>query len=582
LKTAPFPAEFVRAVGYLRASTGHQDQSCPAQRSELERYAAAHGFVIVAWYVDDGVSGSRDDREEFRRLIADAERGNKFTSILVWDQDRFSRFDALEANHYWFILRRAGVFIESIRQGKLDFDTLAGWLTASITQVGKHDFLKSLSANVKRGKARSREAGKYQGGNLAYGYAMSRSAPDSHGVARLDGKPKPHPEAAPVVARIFKRCAEGASGFGIAKELNEAGVPSPGDLSGIKAGARWSTRQIMIILRRTEYGTGEFKVGTNVVPCEPLVSREIFAAASRRLARTAAGPRKAGTFALTGLAWCAACGGRMSGSTVNGYRYMRCSGANLCPGSCSGTFVSEKPLLTAAIATITEAIPTESAWDSFLAAVEVEVRRGQTDHPDSSRLEKKLADLNSKIEKASKRLFDCDDDILPEATAALRALKSERDALTSQVAAKAPREKVDVRAEVERAIANLSRLRDELASGDAIRLRAALGELIDRIDIRATAEGGQRVRRGIITFRPLAVCSGCQSGMLPKSPAAPGTAAATSDAVAITTATTDAPRIEPGDFAEGYRQPKGSAIPPRIPMGKTLQTSAVKQVSAVK
>lgn len=77
--------------------------------------------------------------------------------------------------------------------------------------------------------------------------------------------------------------------------------------------------------------------------------------------------------------------------------------------------------------------------------------------------------------------------------------------------------------------------------------------------------------------------AGCQSGMLPKTPAAPGVAAATADsAPASKTASAEAPRVEPGDFAEGYRQPKGSAIPPRIPMAKSLHSSAVKQASAVK
>ncbi len=77
--------------------------------------------------------------------------------------------------------------------------------------------------------------------------------------------------------------------------------------------------------------------------------------------------------------------------------------------------------------------------------------------------------------------------------------------------------------------------------------------------------------------------AGCQSGMLPKSTVAPGVAATTAEpAAAGKTASADSPRIEPGDFAEGYRQPKGSAIPPGIPTGRSLQTSAVKQVSAVK
>jgi len=343
---------------------------------------------------------------------------------------------------------------------------------------------------------------------MPFGYVMQRTSPDAHGIARFDGQPKPHPDAAQIVARIFQRSAEGASGFAIARELNEEGISSPGATSGSKPGSRWATRQVMVVLRRKEYATGEITVGANVVRCEPLVSREVFASANRRLSkRTAAGPRKAGNFPLTGLAFCGTCGAPLSGSSVSKNRYMRCSGASRCPGSCTGTYVAEKPLLDAAVATITEAMLTESAWDALRAAVETELQRGRADRPDTSRLEKKLAELNAKIEKAGRRLFDCPDDLLPEATAALRALKADRDALASQVTATAPREAFDVRAETERALANLSRLRDELGSGDSIRLRAALGELVERVDVSITKEGSRRTRRGIITFRPLADCS---------------------------------------------------------------------------
>jgi hypothetical protein len=76
--------------------------------------------------------------------------------------------------------------------------------------------------------------------------------------------------------------------------------------------------------------------------------------------------------------------------------------------------------------------------------------------------------------------------------------------------------------------------------------------------------------------------AGCQSGLSMKPKGAAATGVPGVDAVAAKDATEkkdvagSAPRIEPGDFAEGYRQPKGSLIPPRLPSGKMLPASTKK------
>src|SRR5262245_44187510 len=105
----------VPAVGYLRMSSMKQDTSIPAQRVEVERYAEAHGYQILRWYTDEGISGSESDRRDgFQRLMQDASTKQDFQVILCWDQDRFSRFDQMEANYYWYLLRKAGVQIVTV------------------------------------------------------------------------------------------------------------------------------------------------------------------------------------------------------------------------------------------------------------------------------------------------------------------------------------------------------------------------------------------------------------------------------------------------------------------------------------
>src|SRR5437899_4841553 len=51
-------AGLTAAVAYLRMSDKKQDKSIPAQKAEIEKYAAAHGYQIVRWYRDEGISGA--------------------------------------------------------------------------------------------------------------------------------------------------------------------------------------------------------------------------------------------------------------------------------------------------------------------------------------------------------------------------------------------------------------------------------------------------------------------------------------------------------------------------------------------
>jgi DNA invertase Pin-like site-specific DNA recombinase len=118
----------IPAAIYLRMSSDEQTCSIPAQRTAVQEYAEKNGYEIVAEYADSAISGWKsDERKEFKRLIQDAD-GGKFKAVLVWDQDRFSRFEVLEANHYWYLLDRAGVHLASVAQGRINFADLGEWL----------------------------------------------------------------------------------------------------------------------------------------------------------------------------------------------------------------------------------------------------------------------------------------------------------------------------------------------------------------------------------------------------------------------------------------------------------------------
>ena len=65
-------------------------------------------------------------RPEFRTMIRDAEVRGDFKAILCLDQDRFGRFDSIEAGEWISPLRRVGVELVTVCQGRIDWDGQVG------------------------------------------------------------------------------------------------------------------------------------------------------------------------------------------------------------------------------------------------------------------------------------------------------------------------------------------------------------------------------------------------------------------------------------------------------------------------
>ena len=188
----------ILAVLYLRMSSDKQDTSIDDQRAELLAYAAKHGYTIVREYCDSGISGWKSrERKGFQHLIADASVG-EFQVVLCWGQCRFSRFEPMEANYFWHQLKVAGVRLETIKEGKIDWDTLGGWLTASVAQHGKAEYVKSLAQDSVRGQRRAEAAGKWIRG-VPLGYRIGEDGKLTTGDAN----------SIALVQRIFQMNADG-------------------------------------------------------------------------------------------------------------------------------------------------------------------------------------------------------------------------------------------------------------------------------------------------------------------------------------------------------------------------------------
>lgn len=256
----------VLAVAYLRRSTSRQEKSLEDQRKEIEQYAAANGYIIVRWYVDDGISGDATEcRDGFLALHKTACNGRDFDVILVWDQDRFGRFDSMEAGYWIHPLRKAGVRLVSVTEGPINWDDFTGRVMYSIKQEGKHQFLRDLSRNVSRGQISNAQRGLLCGQAAPYGY--DRMLIDETGTHRQRirngeqfSKPRgwrttlaPSDDAVKVatVKWLFETYADMDTGLrNLASQLNARGIPGP-------TGGPWYAASIKAIFENQNY-TGTF------------------------------------------------------------------------------------------------------------------------------------------------------------------------------------------------------------------------------------------------------------------------------------------------------------------------------------
>jgi site-specific DNA recombinase len=515
-------------------SSDKQEASPDQQRGAIHEGAKKQNRLIIREYFDDAISGDKTEkRQAFQQMIRDAADRGDFREIWCWDQDRFGRFDSLEAGYWIWPLRNAGVKLVTIAQGAIDWDDFAGRMIYGIQQEAKHAFLRDLSRNVCRGMRDSALAGKMV--VPCYGYNV------------VDGCYIPDPVTAPVVRRIFRLYVHnGLSYRGIIRLLNSEGIPAPN-------GGNWRPSEISRILTRRKY-TGTFTWGEThdgtyhsamadgivtrakadpvvfgqgiVIPDhhEAIVDVATFDAAARKIAENKGRTSPFGSgspFLLTGLLWCAECGGRMTGQRDSrvGETYVCSTYYMLGKAKCSRNRVMAGPL----VATILEKLQTELLAPEAIQALRDEIRRQDEaartpiDAKEPDRLRRRLANLDKQIDQGAERCLSAPASIAQTLYAKLESLQDERQETQSRLTALEASRTAgggNLDKDTEDALAGLWALRDSFAHAQKATQGDLLREAVSRVDLhfRSFARGTQtrsEFTRGEITPRwdPRLPCS---------------------------------------------------------------------------
>lgn len=86
------------------------------QKTGIAREAERHGYTIVQWYIDGGISGRSANRPEFQRLIADScSKSRPYVAVFIYNFSRFFR-DDYETEGYRRKLEKNGVDLLSATQ----------------------------------------------------------------------------------------------------------------------------------------------------------------------------------------------------------------------------------------------------------------------------------------------------------------------------------------------------------------------------------------------------------------------------------------------------------------------------------
>jgi len=308
-----------------------ESNSIVNQKRYLESYAEQHGYTNIVHYTDDGWSGGNFDRPDWKRLIGDIEAGLVGT-VLVKDMSRIGR-DYLQTGFYTEVFfRQNGVHFIAVANNVDSEDTSTNEF-APFLNIMNEWYLRDQSRKVKAAVQTKGKAGLHTTCNAIYGY---KKDPEDKNHWLIDE------EAAEVVRRIFRLAIEGNGPHTIARKLMKDGVETPanyfakkglGTWSGTKKSGPydWNGETVSKILAKPEYigHTVNFRThkesykSKKIIPNpqdewmvfesthDPIVDVETWELAQklRKTVRRADPIQDANP--LTGLLYCADCGGKM-------------------------------------------------------------------------------------------------------------------------------------------------------------------------------------------------------------------------------------------------------------------------------
>lgn len=321
------------AFGYVRVSTGKQDELSPdSQAKLLKDYAKSHGYVVSKIFYEVGISGRKaDKRPEFQKMIGLAKASDHpADAILVWKYSRFARNQEESIVYKSLLKKKHNVDVISVSEPLVDGPF--GSLIERIIEWMDEYYSVRLSGEVTRGMREKAERGGYQA-----------RPPLGYKIVTHKEPPVIVPEEAKIVKLIFEKYANENLGiFEIARFLNMHNFKT-------SHGKEFERRSIEYILQNPTYcgmirwnrtinESNEIRPESEWIVTDgehpAIISKELFGKAQERYKREyrPRGARPVSTYKhwLSGVVKCPTCGRTMTAATIKNatrvYSHFRCYG----------------------------------------------------------------------------------------------------------------------------------------------------------------------------------------------------------------------------------------------------------------
>ena len=334
-----------------------ESNSISNQKQMLEDFARRNGLPNPTHFTDDGISGTRFDRPGFLAMMEEVEAG-RVEAIVIKDMSRLGR-DYLKVGQVMEILRQRGVRLIAINDG---VDSLKGDDDFTPFRNIMNEFYARDTSRKIRSVFKSKGmSGKHLTGTVIYGYLWDEKR--EHWLV--------DEEAAEVVRRIFSLTLEGYGPYQIACKLSADRIEIPvvhlarfnegvNRSKPVKDPYGWGSSTIVNILKKREYlghtinfktrkhfkdkkshyvSEDEWTIFENTH--EAIIDQQTFDLAQKIRSNVRRYPNGWGEAApLTGLLYCADCGGKMYVHRINNGRrisqytcsnYTKVPCGTLCP-----------------------------------------------------------------------------------------------------------------------------------------------------------------------------------------------------------------------------------------------------------
>lgn len=349
------------AFGYVRVSTGKQDELSPdSQAKLLKDYAKSHGYVVSKIFYEVGISGRKaDKRPEFQKMIGLAKSSDHpADAILVWKYSRFARNQEESIVYKSLLKKKHNVDVISVSEPLVDGPF--GSLIERIIEWMDEYYSVRLSGEVTRGMKEKAERGGYQA-----------RPPLGYKIVTHKEPPVIVPEEAEIVKLIFEKYANENLGiFEIARLLNMHNFKT-------SHGKEFERRSIEYILQNPTYcgmirwnrtinESNEIRPESEWIVTDgehpAIISKELFDKAQERYKREyrPRGARPVSTYKhwLSGVVKCPACGRTMTANTIRNntrvYSHFRCYGytKGKCMANNSISSIKLEPAVLESIKTV--------------------------------------------------------------------------------------------------------------------------------------------------------------------------------------------------------------------------------------